>query len=61
MLQIEENRKLNENKDRSLNLVNALYDKIMYNFDLYDLYKKAQNGSLMGNESFFYRFINEFE
>lgn len=61
MLQIEESRKLNEYKDRSLKLVNALYDKIMYNSDLYDLYKKAQNRNLSGSESFFYRFINEFE
>ena len=61
MLQIEENRKLNENKEKSLNFVNSFYDKIMFMPELYDIYIKAYNWNLNWNEAYFWRFINEYE
>lgn len=61
LLQIEENRKLNENKEKSLNFVNSFYDKIMFMPELYDIYIKAYNWNLNWNEAYFWRFINEYE
>ena len=61
LLQIEENRKLNENKEKSLDYVNSLYNKIMYTPELYEIYLKIQKWNLIWNEDFLYRFINEFE
>ncbi len=60
-LQIEENRKLNENKEKSVKLIDNLYDKIMYTPELYDIYNKISKNSLVWNEEYLQRFIDEFE
>ncbi len=61
MLEIEENRKLNENKEKSVRLINDLYEKIMYNSELYDIYNKVSKNILEWNEDYLQRFIDEFE
>lgn len=60
-LEIEENRKLNENKEKSVKLLSDLYDKIMYKPELYDIYSKITKNSLEWNEEFLQRFIDELE
>ena len=61
MLSIEENRKLNENKEKSSELLGDLYDKLMYHDWLYDIYDKISHNTLAWNEKYLQRFIDEFE
>lgn len=61
MLSIEENRKLNENKEKSSELLGNLYDKLMYHDGLYDIYYKISHNTLIWNEKYLQRFIDEFE
>lgn len=60
-LQIEENRKLNENKEKSVGMIENIYDKIMYNHELYDIYERISWNKLVWDEEYLQRFVDEFE
>ena len=60
-LEIEENRKLNENKEKSVRILWDLYDKIMYTPWLYDVYIKTAYNTLKWDEEYIQRFLDEFE
>jgi len=61
VLSIEEYRKLNENKEKSSELLGNLYDKLMYHDWLYEIYDKISHNTLVWNEKYLQRFIDEFE
>lgn len=61
MLSIEKDRKLNESKEKSAELLGDFYDKIMYHDWLYEVYDKLSHNKLIWNEKYLYRFIDEFE
>jgi hypothetical protein len=56
LLAIEENRKLNENKEKSLAFIDEFYEKIMNTPELYAVYDM-----IGGNTSDFIHFVDEFE
>jgi len=61
MLSIEKDRKLNESKEKSAELLGDFYDKIMYHDWLYDVYHKISHNKLAWDEKYLQRFIDEFE
>lgn len=61
MLSIEQDRRENERKEKSAELLGSFYDKLMYNDWLYEVYNKIYHNNLVWNEEYLQRFIDEFE